>query len=114
MVDGDRDAADSLSQVLESKGHDTRVASDGEEALAAAVTFRPDVIVLSLNLLKMGGHEACRRIRSHRWGEGMTILALCWPDEAPAVTDACFDGVLVKPVAAEELLAAVCALPRRR
>ena len=107
VVDGDRDAADSLSRVLESMGHETRVASDGEEALAAAVTFRPDVIVLSLNLLKMSGYEVCRRIRSHRWGEGMTILALRWPDDALDVTDVCFDGVLVRPVVVEEVLASV-------
>ena len=75
VVDDNRDGADSLAMMLKMMGNDTRTAYDGEEAVAAAVEFRPDVILLDIGLPKLNGYEACRRIREQPWGKEFVIIA---------------------------------------
>src|SRR6185312_9598033 len=68
VVDDNRDAADSLCMLLKARGHDVRVAYDGLEAVGAAVTFQPEVVLLDIGLPKLSGYEAAQRIREARGG----------------------------------------------
>ncbi len=106
VVDDNRDAAESLSMLLELKGHEVRRAYDGENALQLAEDFRPHMVLLDLGMPKMNGYEACRRIRDHAWGAQMTLIAVTgWgqEDDRRKSTAAGFDGHLVKPVDPETL-----------
>ena len=106
VVDDNRDAAESLSMLLELKGHEVRVAYDGEDALQLAEDFRPHMVLLDLGMPKMNGYEACRRIRDHVWGAQMTLVAVTgWgqEDDRRKSTAAGFDRHLVKPVNPETL-----------
>jgi CheY-like chemotaxis protein len=67
-VDDNRDAADSLSLMLQMMGHETRTAYDGLEAVQAAATFRPEVVLLDIGLPKMNGYETARQIRKQPGG----------------------------------------------
>ena len=69
VVDDNRDSAVSLALLLKLRGNDTHTAYDGLEAVEAAATFLPDVVLLDIGLPKLNGHEACRRIREQPWGE---------------------------------------------
>jgi CheY-like chemotaxis protein len=69
--------------------------------VAAAESFRPDVVLLDIGLPKMNGYEACRAIRERPWGKEMTIVAVTgWgqDDFRRRSKEAGFDGHLVKPV----------------
>ena len=106
VVDDNRDAAETLSMLLELKGHEVRRAYDGENALQLAEDFRPEMVLLDLGMPKMNGYEACRRIRDHAWGAQMTLIAVTgWgqEDDRRKSTAAGFDGHLVKPVDPETL-----------
>ncbi len=101
VVDDNRDGADSLSMMLRLMGNDTRTAYDGEEAVAAAVEFRPDVILLDIGLPRLTGYEACRRIRRQPGGKELVIIAQTgWGQEEDRqrTHQAGFDHHLVKPV----------------
>jgi PAS domain S-box-containing protein len=99
-VDDNRDAADSLTLMLQLMGHETRTAYDGLEAVQAAAIFRPDAVLLDIGLPKMNGYEAARHIRAQPWGKRMALIALTgWgqeEDERRAV-EAGFDHHLTKP-----------------
>jgi CheY-like chemotaxis protein len=106
VVDDNRDAAGSLSMLLELKGHEVRIAYDGENALQLAENFRPHIVLLDLGMPKMNGYETCRRIRDQAWGAQMTLIAVTgWgqEDDRRKSTAAGFDGHLVKPVDPETL-----------
>jgi DNA-binding response OmpR family regulator len=111
VVDDNRDAAASLAMMLSLRGHDTRTAHDGLEALELAEAFRPEVILLDIGLPKLNGYDTCRRIREQPWGKGMCIVAVTgWgqEDDRRRSQEAGFDEHMVKPVdvaALEQLLA---------
>ena len=101
VVDDSRDSATSLARLLNLTGHETHTAYDGLEAVEAAATFRPDVILLDIGLPKLNGYEACRKIREQPWSKDIVIVALTgWgqDEDRRKSKEAGFDGHLVKPV----------------
>ncbi len=101
IVDDNRDSVDTLVMMLRIMGNETQTAYDGEEAVAAAMAFRPDVILLDIGLPKLNGYEVCRRIREHPWGKDMVLIALTGWGQAADVRrsdEAGFDHHMVKPV----------------
>jgi PAS domain S-box-containing protein len=101
VVDDNEDAATSLAMLLDLNGNETRLAHNGESALAIAEKFRPDLVLLDLGMPHMSGHEVCRRIREQHWGRDLKIVALTgWGQEQDRrmTQEAGFNGHLVKPV----------------
>lgn len=106
IVDDNRDGANSLASMLSLLGSETRTAYDGEEAVAAAAEFDPDVILLDLGLPRLNGYEACQRIRSTAAGRSKLIIAQTgWgqDEDRRRTQEAGFDLHLVKPVDAAAL-----------
>jgi len=108
VADDNRDSADSLAMLLRFSGHEVHTRYDGLEGLEAAVSLRPDVVLLDIGMPKLNGHEVCRRIRELPWGRTVTIIALTgWGDERTRsrARESGFDGHLTKPVDFDELSA---------
>jgi signal transduction histidine kinase len=106
IVDDNKDAATSLSMLLELEGHHTVSVHDGPAAIDAAERDRPDVVLLDIGLPQMSGHEVCRRLRERPWGKELFVIALTgWgqDEDRQKSKDAGFDGHLVKPVRYEML-----------
>lgn len=116
IVDDNHDSAHSLAEVLTLVGNETFLAHDGEEAVMAAETRRPDAILLDIGLPKLNGFNACKRIRENAWAEKTLIIALTgWgqEDDRRKSAEAGFDGHLVKPVNFTELMNLLsCLQPR--
>ncbi|HEU4620857.1 MAG TPA: response regulator [Burkholderiaceae bacterium] len=108
LVDDNRDAADSLAQILKFDGHTVEVAYDGAMALEAVARFNPDVVLLDIGLPGLNGYEVARRIRASEGGRRIRLIAITgWgqaTDERNAY-DAGFDTHMVKPVDYDELAA---------
>ena len=105
LVDDNVDSTEPLSLLLQAKGHQTRVAIEGEEAITVAADFQPDCVVLDLGLPGMDGYEVARRLRQ-RYGTQLILVALTgWAgkDVRAKAAEAGFDYHLVKPVNWEEL-----------
>lgn len=66
VVDDNRDILDLVQRVLLAEGHDVITARDGLEALQREKDFRPDIIVLDINLPYINGWEVCRQIKQER------------------------------------------------
>ncbi|TMQ54526.1 MAG: response regulator [Candidatus Eisenbacteria bacterium] len=101
VVDDNWDSATSLAMLLKLAGNETHTAYDGLEAVEAATTFRPDVVLLDLGLPKLSGYEVARKIREQPWGKEMVLVAVTgWgQDEDRQKSKAAgFDGHVLKPV----------------
>jgi len=117
VVDDNWDSATSLVMLLESSGNEMQTAHDGLEAVEAAGTFRPHVVLLDIGLPKLNGYEAARQIREQPWGKDMVLVALTgWGQEEARQKsrDAGFNGHLTKPVdfpSLEKLIAGFASVP---
>src|SRR5438105_3545164 len=103
-----------LERTLAAEGYDVRAAADGGAALVAIERSAPDALVLDVAMPGLDGLAVCRRLRAK--GLALPILLLTARDavhDRVAGLDAGADDYLVKPFAAEELLARVRALLRR-
>jgi two-component system, chemotaxis family, CheB/CheR fusion protein len=100
LVDDEPDGPLMLSKLLGRLGCETRLAHSGEEAVAMALEFRPEIILMDLSMPGMDGYEACRQIRD-KLGAKTRIYALTgWGHELDKeqTVAAGFDDLLVKPV----------------
>jgi PAS domain S-box-containing protein len=101
VADDNRDAADTLSMILELDGHEVRTAYDGMEALQVAEQFAPQIALLDIGMPNLDGYQTARRIRERPWGSAMLLVALTgWGQEQDRrqATEAGFNCHLVKPV----------------
>jgi DNA-binding response OmpR family regulator len=76
IVDDEPNIVLSLEFLLRQQGYEVSVARDGEEALAAAEDWRPDLMVLDVMLPGLDGFEVCRRLRERPENATMKILLL--------------------------------------
>jgi signal transduction histidine kinase/CheY-like chemotaxis protein len=75
VVDDNRDAADTLSHLLNQIGATVKVAYNGPDALNLVESFDPDVLVLDLGMPGMSGLDVARQVRK-RPGHQPTLVAL--------------------------------------
>lgn len=96
--------------ILEMAGYETLSAADGEAALDAARTGQPDIILMDVDLPRLDGLEATRRLKGDPATEGIPVVALTAyamaGDEERARAAGC-DGYVTKPINRPSLLAAV-------
>jgi CheY-like chemotaxis protein len=80
---------------------ETHMAFDGIEALDAAESFRPSLILCDIGLPRLNGYEVARAIRERPWSKDVVMIALTgWGQDADRQRSSAagFDGHLVKPV----------------
>ncbi|GAA3902359.1 response regulator transcription factor [Streptomyces gulbargensis] len=114
VVDDEPAVREALRRSLAFEGYATREAADGLDALAAMESYGPDLVVLDVQMPRMDGLTAARRIRAS--GSTVPILMLTARDTVgDRVTglDAGADDYLVKPFELDELFARIRALLRR-
>jgi CheY-like chemotaxis protein len=110
VVDDNSDAAALLAVLLELEGHEVQTATDGGDAVNAAELFRPEVVLMDLDMPGIDGLEASRRIRARPWGSTVLIAALtCWGRDVDRTRahEAGVDLHFVKPVDTAALLGEV-------
>lgn len=106
-----------LRLMLEGAGYELLEATDGVSAVEAALSKKPDLVLMDLMMPRMDGISAAREILRRACGKPPKILAVTG-NVLKSIRRECleagFDGVILKPVKTRELLAAVeRLLPRR-
>lgn len=114
IVEDEESIATLIKYNLEQAGYDTKVASDGKEALELVRVQSFDFIVLDLMLPEIDGFQVCKSLRED--GNDIPILMLtAKSDEENKVlglqTGA--DDYLTKPFSPKELIARIEAIFRR-
>jgi PAS domain S-box-containing protein len=107
VVDDNRDAADSLAQLVAVLGHEAEVAYDGEAALALVRARPPDVVLCDIGLPGMDGYELARRIRASS-GAQLRLIAVsgyAQPDDVAQAMAAGYDAHVAKPADPERIAA---------
>jgi DNA-binding response OmpR family regulator len=61
---------------FEADGFEVQVANNGKAGVELIETFRPDLILLDLQMPEMTGEEALKHIRSQDWGKNIPVIIL--------------------------------------
>lgn len=114
VVDDEPNIVELLSMSLRYAGFEVETATNGRDAVKAAQTFRPDVILLDVMLPDLDGFDVLRRLR----GEGAKVPVLfltakdATEDKVTGLTIGA-DDYITKPFSLEEVIARIRVVLRR-
>lgn len=111
IADDNEDALTVTSTLLRLQGYEVLAVDDGREAVAAVSAFRPDMVILDINMPGLDGYQAAAAVRRQPGAPAPLIVALTARNEPADVERAYaagFDRHIVKPATA--LTASVAAL----
>jgi len=115
VVDDEPNICALLSATLRLIDFEVRVASGGHEALATAVEFEPDLVVLDVMLPDLDGFQVAQRLRAGS-GPGVPVLFLTArdtvEDRISGLTVGA-DDYVTKPFSLEEVVLRIRAILRR-
>jgi two-component system, OmpR family, KDP operon response regulator KdpE len=102
-----------MRTTLAGAGYEVGDAKTGEEALEKVREFRPDLVLLDVNMPGMGGLAACREIRTDTNVAIIMLTVRNSEGDKVAALDAGADDFVTKPFSTPELLARIRAALRR-
>jgi DNA-binding response OmpR family regulator len=113
VVEDETAITEPLADALERDGYDATVAGNASDALSAAATQPPDLVLLDIGLPDGSGLDVCRELR--RTSDVPVIMLTARGSEADRVAglEMGADDYVVKPFSAREVIARVRAVLRR-
>ena len=112
IVDDEPNIVVSLEFLMRQKGYETQVARDGEEALAAVESFRPDLVLLDVNVPRRDGFEVCQKLRADGWTELKIVMLTAKGRDIEIEKGLALgaDAYVTKPFSTRELVTRVAAM----
>jgi signal transduction histidine kinase len=99
VVDDNKDAADTLAQLVSMFGHSAEVAYDGATALAKARADPPDIVLCDLGLPGITGYDVARALRAERSGIRLVAISgYAQPEDIANAKEAGFEQHIAKPI----------------
>ena len=113
IVDDDEHIAELISLYLLKECYETRIASDGENALSIFDEFAPDAMVLDIMLPGIDGYQVLREVRKKSDCPVIMLSAKGEVFDKVLGLELGADDYMVKPFDSKELVARVKAILRR-
>ena len=113
IVDDDEHIAELISLYLLKECYETRIASDGENALSVFDEFAPDAMVLDIMLPGIDGYQVLREVRKKSDCPVIMLSAKGEVFDKVLGLELGADDYMVKPFDSKELVARVKAILRR-
>ncbi len=114
LAESDARLARYLRANLEEQQYRVQVVRHGVQFLRQLDLEEPDIIVLSMHLNDMDGHDLLQRLREFSCVPVIMLCEECSEDERVNLLDLGSDDLVIKPFSMKELLARVRALLRRQ
>ena len=112
IADDEPNIVVSLEFLMKKNGYETRVARDGDEALAEVERFKPDLLLLDVMLPRRDGFEICQRLRGAGWTDLKIVMVTAKGREMEVEKGLALgaDAYVTKPFSTRELVAQVAGL----
>jgi PAS domain S-box-containing protein len=99
LVEDSNDNRTLIQHYLRGSGVELLMAEDGEEGLHKAIEFKPDLVLMDIQMPKMDGHEATKALRERSFGQPIVALtAHAMREERERCIASGFDDYLTKPI----------------
>ncbi len=114
VIDDDESLRDTIAVLLEREGFRTITHADGKSGLDAALSAKPDLVLVDLRLPVLGGVEVCKQIRAARMDTPIIVLSAVGDEiDKVLLLEIGADDYIVKPFGTRELIARIRAVLRR-
>jgi two-component system, OmpR family, alkaline phosphatase synthesis response regulator PhoP len=110
IADDEPNIVTSLEFLMEQAGYETKVATNGQEAIDLATSFRPDLVLLDIMFPAKSGYEVCQRLKSEPATRGIKVVIVSAKGRDVEVAKAMelgADAYIAKPFSTRELVAKV-------
>ena len=81
--------------VLAEEGYDIKATGNGEDALSALSSFKPDLVLADIDMPKMNGYQLCEKIKTNPATRNIPVILLAGAFEP-------LDDELARNVGAED------------
>jgi CheY-like chemotaxis protein len=106
IIDDNRDAAESLAEIVQMFGHVAEIAYDGPTGVARAKEQPPDVILCDIGLPGMNGYEVVQALKGDaalRAAQVFAVSGHAQPEDRRKALEAGFDRHIAKPLDLDEI-----------
>jgi DNA-binding response OmpR family regulator len=110
IADDEPNIVTSLEFLMEQAGYETKVATNGQEAIDLAASFRPDLVLLDIMFPVKSGYEVCQQLKTEPATRGIKIVMVSARGGDVDVAKALelgADAFISKPFSTRELVAKV-------
>jgi len=110
LVEDDPSNVELFTAILEHDGYVVEIVTDGSQVERRVEAFRPDLILMDINLPTVDGTELLLRLRRNPSTAGLRVLAVtahAMKGDADSFMALGFDGYVSKPIAVQTFRAAV-------
>jgi two-component system, cell cycle response regulator DivK len=101
VVEDQAENLDLMVYLLTAFGHETRVARNGVEAVAAVTREHPDLVVMDLAMPEMNGYEAASLLKADPAVSAIPLIAVtsyAMVGDRDRIMASGFDGYMTKPI----------------
>ena len=110
IADDEPNIVTSLEFLMEQAGYETRVATNGQEALDLAASFHPDLLLLDVMVPVYSGYEVCQRLKTDPATRAIKIVMVSATGrdvEVARARELGADAYITKPFSTRDLVAKV-------
>lgn len=96
--------------VLAEEGFEIKAVNNGEEAFAAIETFKPDVVLVDIEMPKMNGYQLCEKLKTHPVTKDVPVILLSGafePLDEELARHVKADSFVIKPFESQELISKI-------
>ena len=112
VVDDNEAAATSLAKLLSLRGYTVETCFNGEDAVKAALSFKPAAAILDIGLPDMTGYDLCKMLHAQGYeGASIALTGFGQDSDRTEAEHAGFDFHLVKPAGLAEIEAVFAQIP---
>jgi CheY-like chemotaxis protein len=93
--------------VLAEEGYDIKTTGNGEDALSALSSFKPDVVLADIDMPKMNGYQLCEKIKTNPATRNIPVILLAGafePLDDELARNVRAEDFIVKPFESQELI----------
>ena len=113
IADDEPNIVTSLEYLMTKRGHEVKIARNGDEALALVESFLPDVVLLDVMMPRKSGYEVCQQIRERADWRHIKVVMLSAKGRESEVNKGLSlgaDSYVTKPFSNQELIDKIDAL----
>ncbi|MCX7856997.1 MAG: response regulator [Deltaproteobacteria bacterium] len=90
-----------MSFLLEKNGFDVKVAKNGKDGIMLALSEKPEVILLDIQLPEMDGYQVLKELKNHDELKNIPVIAVtsyAMPGDREKILQAGANGYIEKPI----------------